>query len=193
MQVLGIYGSPRRGGNTELLLQELLRGCKDAGAETEEVFLRDLKISPCLEIYACKKDGQCPIPDDMQSLYPKLVEVDALALASPIFFYAVRAHAKAFIDRCQALWARKYLLKQPISPGKPCRRGVFLSVGGSKGSKVFDGPLMTAKYFFDALDMTFYRSLLFQRIDAKGDIIRHPTAMAEAYALGGELVQEKWE
>jgi multimeric flavodoxin WrbA len=193
MQVLGIYGSPRKGGNTELLLQELLRGCKDAGAETEEVFLRELKISPCLEIYACKKDGQCPIPDDMQSLYPKLVEVDSLALASPIFFYAVSAHAKAFIDRCQALWARKYLLKQPISPGKPLRRGVFLSVGGSKGSKVFDGPLMTAKYFFDALDMTFYRSLLFQRIDAKGDIIKHPTAMAEAYALGRELVQEKWE
>lgn len=129
----------------------------------------------------------------MQSLYPKLVEVDALALASPIFFYAVSAHAKAFIDRCQALWARKYLLKQPISPGKPRRRGVFLSVGGSKGSKVFDGPLMTAKYFFDALDMRFYRSLLFQRIDAKGDIIKHPTAMAEAYALGRELVQEKWE
>ena len=192
MQVLGIYGSPRRGGNTELLLQELLRGCKDAGAETEEVFLRDLKISPCLEIYACKKDGQCPIPDDMQSLYPRLVEVDVLALASPIFFYAVSAHAKAFIDRCQALWARKYLLKQPISPGKPRRRGVFLSVGGSKGSKVFDGPLLTAKYFFDALDMTFYRSLLFQRIDAKGDIIKHPTAMAEAYALGRELVQEKF-
>lgn len=193
MQVLGIYGSPRRGGNTELLLKELLRGCKDAGAETEEVFLRDLKISPCLEIYACKKDGQCPIPDDMQSIYPKLVEVDVLALASPIFFYAVSAHTKAFIDRCQAMWARKYLLKQPISPGKPRRRGVFLSVGGSKGSKVFDGPLMTAKYFFDALDMTFYRSLLFQSIDAKGDIIKHPTAVAEAYALGRELVQEKWE
>ena len=148
MQVLGIYGSPRRGGNTELLLKELLRGCKDAGAETEEVFLRDLKISPCLEIYACKKDGQCPIPDDMQSIYPKLVEVDVLALASPIFFYAVSAHTKAFIDRCQAMWARKYLLKQPISPGKPRRRGVFLSVGGSKGSKIFDGPLTDHQVFF---------------------------------------------
>jgi multimeric flavodoxin WrbA len=187
MLVLGIYGSPRKGGNTELLLKELLRGSQNAGAEIEEVFLRDLKVSPCLEIYACKKNGQCPIPDDMQSLYPKLVETDALVLASPIFFYAVSAHAKAFIDRCQAMWARKYLLKQPISPGKPHRRGVFLSVGGSKGSKVFDWPLLTMKYFFDSLDMTFYRSLLFQNIDAKGDILEHPTAMAEAYALGEEL------
>lgn len=190
MHVLGIYGSPRKGGNTELLLKELLRGCQDVGAEIEEVFLRALKVSPCLEIYACKKNGQCPIPDDMQSLYPKLVEADALALASPIFFYAVSAHAKAFIDRCQVMWARKYLLKQPISPGKPHRRGVFLSVGGSKGSKIFDGPLLTMKYFFDSLDMTFYRSLLFQNIDAQGDILKHPAAMAEAYALGKELVLE---
>ncbi|MBI5966830.1 MAG: flavodoxin family protein [Deltaproteobacteria bacterium] len=189
MKVLGIYGSPRKGGNTELLLKELLRGCRDAGVEVEEVFLRDLKITPCLEIYACKKDGKCPIRDDMQLLYPKLVEVDALALASPVFFYAVSAHMKAFIDRCQALWARKYLLKQPISPGKPKRKGVFISVGGSKGSRIFEGPLLTMKYFFDSLDMIFYRSLLFREIDAPGEILEHPTAMAEAYALGKELAR----
>jgi len=191
LQVLGVCGSPRRGGNTELLLKELLRGSKDAGAQTEEILLRDLKVTPCLEIYACKKDGQCPIPDDMQSLYAKLTEVDALVLASPIFFYTVSAHTKAFIDRCQAMWARKYLLKQPIAPGKLGRRGVFLAVGGTKGTKLFDGALLTVKYFLDALDMTLYRSLLYPSIDAKGDIIKHPTAMAEAYALGRELAQEK--
>lgn len=193
MKVLGIHGSPRRGGNTELLLKELLRGCKGGGAEVEEVFLRELKISPCLEIYACKKDGQCPINDDMKSLYQKLVETDVLAVASPIFFYAVSAHLKAAIDRCQALWARKYILKQPISPDKPHRKGVFLAVGGSKGSKIFDGPLLTMKYFFDALDMTFYRSLLFRGIDAQGEILGHPTAMAEAYSLGKELVRRSSE
>jgi multimeric flavodoxin WrbA len=187
MRVLGIYGSPRRGGNTELLLQELLRGCRDAGAEVEEIFLRELKITPCLEIYACRKDGQCPIHDDMEALYPKLAEADIVALASPIFFYGVSAQAKALIDRCQAMWAKKYLLKQAIAPGKPGRRGVFLSVGGSKGSKIFDGPLLTMKYFFDALDVVFYRYLLFKSIDAKGEILEHPTAMAEAYSLGKEL------
>ncbi len=191
MQVLGVCGSPRRDGNTELLLKELLRGSRDAGAQTEEILLRDLKIAPCLEIYACKKDGRCPIPDDMQPLYAKLTEVDVLVLASPIFFYTVSAHTKAFIDRCQALWARKYLLKQPVAPGKLSRRGVFLAVGGTKGTRLFDGALLTVKYFFDALDMTLYRSLLYPSIDAKGDIIKHPTAMAEAYALGRELAQEK--
>jgi len=189
MKVLGIHGSPRKGGNTELLLKELLRGCRDAGAEIEEVFIRELKITPCLEIYACKKDGQCPIKDDMKPLYEKLVEADILAVASPIFFYAVSAHLKAVIDRCQALWARKYLLKQPIAPGKPRRKGVFLAVGGSKGSKIFDGPLLTMKYFFDALDVNFCQSLLFRGVDAKGEILEHPTAMAEAYALGKKLVK----
>jgi len=193
MKVLGIFGSPRRGGNTDLLLKELLRGSRETGGDAEEVFLRELKISPCLEIYACKKEGRCPIPDDMQPLYPKLAEADALALASPIFFYAVSAHTKAFIDRCQALWAKKYLLQQPIASGKHCRRGVFLAVGGSKGNKVFDGPLLTMKYFFDALDMNFYRSLLFPKIDAPGEILKHPTAMAEAYALGKELVNKSLE
>jgi len=193
MKVLGVHGSPRKGGNTELLLKELLRGCKDGGALVEEVFLRDLKISPCLEIYACKKDGQCPIQDDMKPLYGKLAEADVLAVASPIFFYAVSAHAKAFIDRCQAMYARKYILKQPIAPGNPGRKGVFLAVGGSKGSKVFDGPLLTMKYFFDSLDMTFYKSLLFKEVDARGEILGHPTAMREAYSLGKELVRTSSE
>ncbi len=191
MKILGIYGSPRRGGNTDLLLKELLRGCREAGAEIEEIFLRDLKITPCLEIYACKKNGECPIEDDMKPLYPKIVASDVLVVASPIFFYAVSAHLKALIDRAQAFWARKYILKQSVSPDKPERKGVFLAVGGSRGGKIFDGALLTMKYFFDALDMTFYRSLLIREVDGKGDILKHPTAMVEAYALGKELAGEK--
>ena len=191
MKIIGINGSPRRGGNTELLLGEFLRGCREEGAEVEEFHLRDLKISPCLEIYACKKDGNCPIDDDMKLLYSKFAEADGVAIASPIFFYAVSAQLKAVIDRCQAMWARKYILRQTISPGKTNRRGVFLAVGGSKGSKIFDGPLLTMKYFFDALDVTFSCSFLIKEIDAKGDIVKHPTAMADAFALGREFVKEK--
>jgi multimeric flavodoxin WrbA len=187
MKVLGVYGSPRRGGNTEALLKEFLRGCRESGAKTEEVFLRDLKITPCLEIYACRKDGKCPIRDDMQGLYAKIVEADILALASPVFFYSVSAQAKAFIDRCQAFWSQKYLLKQPVAPEKKDRKGVFLSAGGSQGGKVFDGALMTMKYFFDAVDMVFYKSLVYRGVDEKGEILNHPTALAEAYGLGKEM------
>jgi len=189
MKVLGIHGSPRRGGNTELLLKEFLRGCRDGEAEVEEVFLRELKISPCLEIYACKKTGECPIQDDMKPLYPKLMDADILAVTSPIFFFAVSAHLKAMIDRCQALWARKYLLRQPVAPGRTDRKGVFLAVGGATLGKIFDGPLLTMKYFFDALDRTFDRALLYKGVDEKGDIRQHPTAMAEAYDLGKKMAK----
>jgi len=189
MKVLGIHGSPRRGGNTELLLKEFLRGCRDGEAEVEEVFLRELKISPCLEIYACKKAGECPIQDDMKPLYPKLMDADILAVTSPIFFFAVSAHLKAMIDRCQALWARKYLLRQPVAPGRTDRKGVFLAVGGATLGKIFDGPLLTMKYFFDALDRTFDRALLYKGVDEKGDIRQHPTAMAEAYDLGKKMAK----
>ena len=189
MKVLGIHGSPRRGGNTEVLLKEFLRGCTDGGAEGEEVFLRELKISPCLEIYACKKTGECPIQDDMKPLYPKLMDADILAVTSPIFFFAVSAHLKAMIDRCQALWARKYLLRQPVAPGRTDRKGVFLAVGGATLGKIFDGPLLTMKYFFDALDRTFDRALLYKGVDEKGDIRQHPTAMAEAYDLGKKMAK----
>jgi multimeric flavodoxin WrbA len=187
MKILAVNGSPRRGGNTDLLLGEMIRGAREEGAAVEVLFLRELKISPCLEIYACKDSGECPIKDDMRLLYPKLAEADAVVVASPIFFYAVTAHLKAFIDRCQALWARKYILKRPIAPEKPGRKGVFLAIGATKGEKIFDGVLLTMKYFFDALDVDFSRSLLYRSVDGKGQILEHPTALIEAYELGREL------
>ena len=122
MKVLGILGSPRRGGNSEILLKAFLEGAAGAGAEVEEIKLRDFKISPCLEIYHCFKDGTCPIKDDMRGLYDKLLEADVVALASPVFFYGVTAQAKAMIDRTQALWARRYAVKRifrRLPPGGP--------------------------------------------------------------------------
>ena len=186
-RALAIYGSPRNGGNTDLLLRESVKGMHDAGAEVEELFLREMKFSPCLEIYGCERDGRCVIKDDMEKVYPKLIEMDCLAFASPIFFYAVSAHAKAFIDRCQCFWAGKYLLKKPIAGGRK-RKGLFIAVGGSRGEKIFEGPLLTIKYLFDVLDCTIDKTLLYREIDKKGDILNHPTALKEAYEAGKELI-----
>ncbi len=73
MKVLGILGSPRKHGNSEILLKAFLEGAAAGGAAVKEIRLRELKISPCLEIYHCFKDGTCPIKDDMRDLYDQLV------------------------------------------------------------------------------------------------------------------------
>jgi len=189
MKILAIFGSPRAGGNTDILLQSFLDGAKSKGAEIVPIFLREKSFSPCLEIYACLKDGECCLQDDMRSIYPLLREADAIALASPIFFYGVSAYTKAMIDRCQSFWVEKYVLRRPISPSGRRRKGVFLSVAGSRGERVFEGPLLTVKYFFDCLEVDLHRCLLYRKIDNKGEIRNHPTALKEAFALGEEIAE----
>jgi multimeric flavodoxin WrbA len=188
MKVLGIMGSPRRQSNTEILLDKALEGAREAGAEVEKVLVSKLKISPCLEIYACRKDGNCAIKDDMQSLYKKLLEADYVIFASPMFFYGVTSQAKAVIDRCQALWVRKHVLGMG-KEDKRERRGVFISVGATGGTKLFDGAVLTVKYFFDAVGVEYAGDLLVRGIDNKAQIKEHPTALEDAFCLGQELVR----
>ncbi|TET09230.1 flavodoxin family protein [Candidatus Aerophobetes bacterium] len=189
MKVLGLFGSPRRGGNTDLLLEEMLRGAQSQEAEIEKIFLSDWDISGCRECRRCEIDGNCVIQDQMQKLYPKLLQADYIILASPIFFYGVTAQAKRVIDRCQALWARKYILKEPSVQGQGARRkGWFISVAGSRGEKVFQGAILTARYFFDALNVEYAGELTFGRIDSKGAIKKHPSGLKEAFEAGQRLV-----
>ena len=150
MKVLGLFGSPRRRGNTDLLLEEMLKGAQSQGAEIERVFLSDWDISGCRECRSCEKTGNCIVQDQMQELYPRLMEADFIILASPIFFYGVTSQAKRMIDRCQALWARKYILERvsSIKEKERRRKGWFLSVGGSRGAKVFEGAILTVRYFW---------------------------------------------
>jgi multimeric flavodoxin WrbA len=187
MKVLGILGSPRRGGNSEILMKAFLQGAKEGGAEVEELLLRDHKISPCLEIYHCFKDGTCPIKDDMRDLYDKLLAADVVVLASPVFFYGVSAQAKAFIDRTQALWARRYMLKKDFPGGH--RQGVLLAVGATKGRLLFVGVRLTAKYFFDAVNVRYAAEILVRGADEKGAINDQPEVLEKARDLGRRLAR----
>ena len=191
VKILGLFGSPRRGGNTELLLEEALKGAEKEGAKVERLYLSDFTITPCKECHGCDDTGNCIILDDMEKIYPKLLEADVVILASPIFFYGVTAWAKALIDRSQALWARKYLLKDSSlgKEGKK-RKGFFISVGATKGQKVFEGAILTVKYFFDVLNAEYAGELVFRGVEAKGDILNHPEALQQAYEAGRKLVLE---
>ena len=185
MKILGIMGSPRLGGNTDLLLDAALNGARSQGAEVEKVIVDKLNISPCREYYGCLKDGNCVIRDDMDSLYPKLLEADGIVVASPMFFYGITAQLKALIDRCQALWARKHVLKQSW-PGAG-RKGAFIAVGATKGETLFDGSIATVKYFFKTIGVEYAEELLIRGVDQKGDIQKHPSALKDAFELGQRL------
>lgn len=188
-KILAIYGSPRRNGNTSLLLQKAVRGAREAGAEVEEIVLRDLKMSPCLEIYGCKKDGRCVIEDDFQNVYDQILSCKGLMLASPIFFYTVSAHTKILMDRCQSFWVKKYWIEEtPLGKFEPKRKGLFLSVGATKGKRLFEGVRLTVKYFFETFDAELWRNLLYRSLDFEGDVLKHPDYLDEAYTAGKELV-----
>ena len=188
MKIMAIYGSPRREGNTSLLLKQAVAGARQAGAEVEEVVLRDLRMSPCLELYGCKKDGRCIIRDDFQRVYDQLLACQALMLASPIFFYTVSAHTKILMDRCQSLWVKKYWIDQvPFGQGEIKRKGLFISAGATGGKRLFDGTLLSIRYFFDVLDMELWHALLYRRLDFEGDVLRHPEYLDEAFQAGEAL------
>jgi multimeric flavodoxin WrbA len=185
LKVLGIMGSPRIKGNTDLLLDEALKGAQSNGAEVEKVTTSNLKISPCREIYACLNDGKCPMHDDMDDIYAKLLAADVIILATPIFFYTVSSQVMPLISRCQAFWARKYVLK---NLNIPVKKGAFIAVGATKGAKLFDGPKLTISYFFKAINAEYTDELLIRGVDKKGEIKDHPTALTDAYEMGKRLV-----
>jgi len=178
LKVLGIMGSPRIKGNTDLLLDEALKGAKSQGATIEKIVVDKLHIEPCRENYGCEKDGKCIIKDDMDSIYQKLLESDRVILASPMFFYGLTSQTKALIDRCQALWVKRYVLKQQLPGG---RKGAFIAVGATKGKTLFDGSILTVKYFFDAIGVNYAEELLVRGVEKRGDIKKHPTALSDAF------------
>ena len=184
-KIIAIYGSPRRKGNTATLMQKAIEGARDSGADVEEIVLRDLKISPCLEIYGCLKAGECAIKDDFQMVRDKILNSRGLILASPVFFYTVSSHTKMLMDRFQSLWVKKYWVdKAPKGQQVNSRKGLFISVGATRGKKLFDGMLLSIKYFFDVLDMELWKTLLYRQLDFQDDVLKHPEYLEEAYQAG---------
>ena len=189
MKVLGIYGSPRKGGNSDQLLDKALEGARSAGAETTSIYARELKMSGCLECGGCDKTGKCVVEDDMQSVYPLLKDSDIIFLASPIFFYGVPAQAKALIDRSQASWSKRILEKtseqrKTYDSGK----GYLIAAGATRGENLFEGTILTAKYFYDALDMNYEGGIFFRMLEHKSAVKGNPETLQEATNLGRKCV-----
>src|SRR3989339_1783112 len=189
MKVLGIYGSPRKGGNSDALLDKALEGASSAGAAVSRVYARDLKMSGCIECGGGDRTGKCVVEDDMQTVYPLLDEARVIFISSPIFFYGVTAQVKAVIDRGQALWARKMLARSSEDAGDTRdRKGYLIAVGATRGQNLFEGSQLTARYFFDALSMSYHGGIFFRRLEKKTAALENPESLQEAFNLGRKAV-----
>jgi multimeric flavodoxin WrbA len=184
--VLGIAGSPRRHGNSELLLDACLDGVVAAGGRAEKLVVVQEGIRPCLGCNECSLTGECVLDDGMCAIYPLLDAADAVVVASPVFFATVPAVLKALYDRCQPYWARRYVLKQPLRAKRP---GALLLAGGGGDPYGNDGAVVTTKSVFAVLRVEYVAELLLTGVDSPGDAGRHPEAGERAKAIGAELVR----
>lgn len=188
MKVIAFLGSPRKDGNTELLLKEAIKGINDSGYEVRLFNLNIMSVRPCQDCGGCNETGVCIIDDDMSEIYSAIRQADRIILASPIFFFGLSAQTKIMIDRCQSFWCEKYLLKKPIPEGSYERKGLLLLVGGMKLDVGIQCSEATAKAFFRTVSVRQHETLSFLSIDDKGAISGHPTALRDAYAAGNKLV-----
>lgn len=102
--ILILSGSPRKGGNSDILCDEFARGASEVGHDVEKIRVAERKIGYCLACYACRDTGVCAIKDDMAEVMQKIIDADVLVLASPVYFYSIDAQLKALIDRTVARW-----------------------------------------------------------------------------------------
>ncbi len=126
------------------------------------------------------------LEDDMCLFYPLLQEAGHVILAAPVYFYALSGIAKAFIDRSQALWVRKYRLEQQLpSQGK----GYLIAAGATRGKRLFECPRLTMRYYCDALNLHYAGNLLVRGVENEGDVLNNREIMQEAHAMGRAICQ----
>lgn len=186
--VVAFNGSPRRRGNTETLLASALRGVEDAGGTAETIVVNNLQFRPCQNCGSCSKTGVCRFADDdMGQVYRLLDENCLFITATPIYFATVSAQIKALIDRCQALWSRKYVLNRPHTDTN--RKGIALSLGGFRRMEFWACAEKVVRSWYAVLDIKYLGGLFYPGVDARGDIDKHTTALEEAFEAGRRLVR----
>jgi len=195
IKVLAFAGSPRRNGNSEILLDWVLAAmATDPEVVIEKVPLTEANINPCKGCNACQKLNKCVQRDGMDIWHDKIVEADIIALAAPIFCMGIAAQAKMLIDRAQVFTSRKYVLKLPVVPPerKGKRLGIFLSTAGQNWSYVFDAAVPSVKCFFNVIEVRNrdISYLMVNHVDEKGAITNHPTAKTDAEKLGTAVIAD---
>ena len=185
MTILAVYGSPRKGGNTDRMLDAFLDGAMECGAPIERVYARDLHVAGCLGCGYCDRAGACIQKDDMTLLYESIENAERIVVASPIYFYNVTAQLKLIIDRSQAV----FMKRKNTGDTAPARqkKGFFLGAGATRGKRLFEGAELTMKYFFDACGVEYAGGLFYREFEERDAVIKHASALEECRRAGREF------
>ncbi|NLC77356.1 MAG: flavodoxin family protein [Clostridia bacterium] len=186
-RIIALAGSPKRRGNTGLLLESAVKGARDGGAEVEIIYPNSLRIKPCQGCNTCYKVDACIYQDDMIELYHKFKSAGAFIISSPVYFGSVTAQLKTIIDRCQALWMEKQTAKYRSGQERP---GLFIATSGhpnTKGTR-FDSSLEVVRTFGYAADMRITDTVLVADTD-RIPVTEDSPVIQEAYEAGRRLTE----
>ena len=177
MKITAISFSPRKEGNTDVLLEEVLRGARQEGAQTELVRVSEKTIEPCRGCMACWKTGECPIDDDMKDLGDRMIEADGIVFGTPIYFYGMTAQAKTVIDRSIALGRPVQKLANKV--------GGVVAVAGSLG--LVDA--LKDLYFYFVVAQMLPANYVAAYGGAEGEVKQMEKCMSASHDLGRQMVQ----
>ncbi|MFC1548960.1 flavodoxin family protein [Candidatus Omnitrophota bacterium] len=191
MKVLGICGSPRKGGNADTLLDKALEGAGAAGAETEKISISDLNISPIQESEYEKvnEEGFSVVADDMSMIFKKIREADVLIVASPIFFGSLSTQTKLMIDRFQCVWLSKFIHNKDLYPDRIA--GGFICVEATDREDFFENAKSIIRHFFAIINTEYTEELFCSGCDKKESVLDHSEYLEKAFELGKNLVSVK--
>ncbi len=197
MKVLAVLGSPIRRRNSETLLNEVINGLEDHTSENESlevdfVSVQSLKVSPCVACDRCTRIKGCVFQDDMSYLYNTFNDSDIILFSSPLYFNSVSAQAKAIIDRCQAIFSSKYVLKDPMIDRNRKRLGLFISTAGvdmKDDTDLFKGTLPVMDLFFRSINTDYVGNLFVGNVD-RVKTTDNPEALHSAREWGRVLMDK---
>jgi multimeric flavodoxin WrbA len=187
MKVLGIMGSPRIGGNSDILLDQALAGAKSAGAEVEKIILNQKKISGCHDCKKCSETGLCVLKDDMPEIQKKILEADAVIHSVPVYFWSMAAQMKAYLDRWHAFYDANWRCQKAYYPRMKGKGMGLITVCGDANVHTADPIVHSFKLTADFTRLRWIGAVMASASE-KGEIARNETAKQEAYELGRKAV-----
>ncbi|MBU4304156.1 MAG: flavodoxin family protein [Candidatus Omnitrophica bacterium] len=185
ISLIGILGSPRLGGNCDILLEKALEGAAAAGAFTEKIVLNNLSFVPCQACESVRDDGYCAIEDDFQCVHEKILEADALLVACPIYFGSISAQTKMMIDRFHCYWRARNIVGS--IPAGTAKRGGFICVQAGERKDFFNNAAFVMKNFFATVGAEYGEELLCANLEEKGKVSELPALLHKAFSLGQRL------